>query len=205
MSIIIQRDAIIHGLLYFCKLLYMFRVVAPPIIRSTYTCNYSIWHCRSNFSTIAGGTRDDLTSARCCNYSYMCSWWWVELPTETCRAVYRNIINRVWSHVVGQLLTLYLVFTYIIITTIFSFYLMITFLICVNSLTCADTLCRAEYIRCRKRDKSTYQHMAEFSRSLVRTFWGQKQEAELCTLNLETSTCLSYLFFINLLAPEFYI
>jgi len=21
-----------------------------------------------------------LTSARYCNYSYMCSWWWVELP-----------------------------------------------------------------------------------------------------------------------------
>jgi len=21
-----------------------------------------------------------LTSAWCCNYSYMCSWWWVELP-----------------------------------------------------------------------------------------------------------------------------
>jgi len=19
-----------------------------------------------------------LTTARCCNYSYMCSWWWVE-------------------------------------------------------------------------------------------------------------------------------
>jgi hypothetical protein len=31
--------------------------------------------------------------ARCCNYSYMCSWWWVELPPETCRAVYRYIIN----------------------------------------------------------------------------------------------------------------
>jgi hypothetical protein len=34
-----------------------------------------------------------LTSARCCNYSYMCSWWWVTLPPGTCRAVYRNIIN----------------------------------------------------------------------------------------------------------------
>jgi len=26
------------------KLLYMFRVVLPPIIRSTCNCNYSIWH-----------------------------------------------------------------------------------------------------------------------------------------------------------------
>ena len=44
MSIIIQQVATIYSLLYFCKLLYMFRVVTPPIIRSTYNCNYSIWH-----------------------------------------------------------------------------------------------------------------------------------------------------------------
>jgi hypothetical protein len=31
-------------LLYFCKMPYMFRVLTPPIIRSTYNCNYSIWH-----------------------------------------------------------------------------------------------------------------------------------------------------------------
>jgi len=44
MSIIVQQDAIVYSLLYFCKLLYVFRVVTPPIIRSTYNCNYSIWH-----------------------------------------------------------------------------------------------------------------------------------------------------------------
>jgi hypothetical protein len=48
MSIIVQQTATIHNLLYFCKLLYLFRVVTPPIIRSTYNCNYSIWHW-SNF------------------------------------------------------------------------------------------------------------------------------------------------------------
>jgi hypothetical protein len=42
--------------------------------------------CLSSCSTTTEGSRDDLTSARCCNYSYMCSWWWVELPPETCRA-----------------------------------------------------------------------------------------------------------------------
>jgi len=31
-----QQDATTYSLLYFCKLLYMFRVVTPPIIRSTY-------------------------------------------------------------------------------------------------------------------------------------------------------------------------
>jgi len=34
MSIIVQQDATIYSLLYFCKLLYMLRVVTPSIIRS---------------------------------------------------------------------------------------------------------------------------------------------------------------------------
>jgi hypothetical protein len=48
MPVIVQQDATMYSLLYFCKLLYMFRVVTPPIIRSTYNCNYSILHW-SNF------------------------------------------------------------------------------------------------------------------------------------------------------------
>jgi len=32
MSIIVHQDATIYSLLYFCRLLYMFRVVIPPII-----------------------------------------------------------------------------------------------------------------------------------------------------------------------------
>jgi len=43
-SIIVKQDVTMYSLLCFCKLLYMFRVVTPPIIRSTYKCNYSIWH-----------------------------------------------------------------------------------------------------------------------------------------------------------------
>jgi len=43
-STIVQQGATIYSLLYFCKLLYMFWVVTPPIIRSIYNCNYSIWH-----------------------------------------------------------------------------------------------------------------------------------------------------------------
>jgi len=41
MSIIVQQDATMYSLLYFCRLLYMFRVVIPPIIWSRYNCNYS--------------------------------------------------------------------------------------------------------------------------------------------------------------------
>jgi len=89
--------------------LYMFWVVISPIIRSTYNCNYGIWHwsnclyclplswsCCSNSSTTAKGSRDGLTSARCCNYSYMCSWWWVELPPKTCRASSLQKYNKLY-------------------------------------------------------------------------------------------------------------
>jgi len=47
-----------------------------------------------------------LTSARSCNYCCTSSWWWVSTP-ETCRAVYRNIINWIQSHLFGQLLNLF--------------------------------------------------------------------------------------------------
>ena len=59
--------------IYICKLLYMFQVVSPPIIRSSYYCIYS----------------NGLDNARYCRYSDMSSWWWVEIPPETCRAVCR--------------------------------------------------------------------------------------------------------------------
>jgi hypothetical protein len=47
MSIIFQQDATVYSLLYFCKLLYIFRVVTSPIIRSLYKCNNKIWHWSS--------------------------------------------------------------------------------------------------------------------------------------------------------------
>jgi len=27
-------------------------------------------------------------STKYCKYSCVCSWWWVEIPPETCRAVF---------------------------------------------------------------------------------------------------------------------
>jgi len=41
--IIVQQDATVFSLLYFCRQLYMFRVLTP-IIRSSYSCSYSFWH-----------------------------------------------------------------------------------------------------------------------------------------------------------------
>ena len=112
------------------KLLYMFRVVPPPILRSASNCVYVIWHfshrnsylplswkswnrfeCAvgsvrhpqhtqtgSNSSTIAAESSNGVTNTRCCRYSCMRSWWWVEVPPETCRAVSRyNELRNVAS------------------------------------------------------------------------------------------------------------
>ena len=40
----LQLTNISYIISYFCKLFYMFRVVTPPIIRSTYNFNSGIWH-----------------------------------------------------------------------------------------------------------------------------------------------------------------
>ena len=42
--IFIQKDANLHGSFISGKLPYMFRVVSPPIIRSTHKLIYSIWY-----------------------------------------------------------------------------------------------------------------------------------------------------------------
>jgi hypothetical protein len=31
-----------------------------------------------------------VTSTRYCKYSCMYSWWWVEIPPKTCRAVFQE-------------------------------------------------------------------------------------------------------------------
>jgi len=59
----------------FWKLLYMFRVVPPPIIRSTYYCFYSTWY---------------LSTRNCYLPLSWWSWNFVPSPRETCRAVSRN-------------------------------------------------------------------------------------------------------------------
>jgi hypothetical protein len=43
----------------------------------------------SNSSTIAADSSNGVTITRCCRYSCIRSWWWVEVPPETCRAVSR--------------------------------------------------------------------------------------------------------------------
>jgi hypothetical protein len=38
---------------------------------------------------LPAGSSNGVTNARCCRYSCMRSWWWVEVPPETCRTVSR--------------------------------------------------------------------------------------------------------------------
>jgi len=85
----------------------------------SFTC-FGCWHPSSGAHTTvitASGTGQpgwpvdqltqltQLTSARSCNYSCTSSWWWVSTP-ETCRTVYRNVINWIQSHLVGQFFNL---------------------------------------------------------------------------------------------------
>ena len=52
----------------------------------------------SNSSTIAADNNNAVTNTRCCRYSYLRSWWWVMVPSETCRAVSRwNKLRNVAS------------------------------------------------------------------------------------------------------------
>ena len=44
-----QQDVTIHSLFISGKLFYMFRVVSPPIIRSTHKCIYSIWYLSDRY------------------------------------------------------------------------------------------------------------------------------------------------------------
>jgi len=54
--VIVEQDATIFSLLYFCRQFYMFRVLTP-IIRSSYNCNYSFWHWATGSTNIR---------SRCC-------------------------------------------------------------------------------------------------------------------------------------------
>ena len=51
--------------IYICKLLYMFQVVSPPIIKSSCHCIYSICH----ELTLTTGSSNGLNNARYCRYS----------------------------------------------------------------------------------------------------------------------------------------
>jgi len=68
------------------KLLYMFWVILPLIIRNTYNCIYSICYLSHRYcypAVIAADSSNGVTNIRCCRYSCMRYWWWVEVSPET--------------------------------------------------------------------------------------------------------------------------
>jgi len=55
----------LYTVYYIWKLLCMFRVLLPSIIRSAYNCIYSIWYLSHRYCYV--------TNTRCCSYSFMLS------------------------------------------------------------------------------------------------------------------------------------
>jgi hypothetical protein len=69
------------------KLLYMFRVVLPPIIRSAYNCIYSIWYLSHRYFYLRYSALDD-------------RWWYHPKYVEQ----FPDKINCVTLHLVGYIL-----------------------------------------------------------------------------------------------------
>jgi len=63
-----------YAVYFICKLLYMFRVVSPPIIRGSYRRIYSVTGRNSHNSrpvTRTTGSSNGLNNVRCCRYGDM--------------------------------------------------------------------------------------------------------------------------------------
>jgi len=84
----------------FYKLFYMFQAVSPPIIRGTKLYiqrqvlsnqYYCLLLSRMSFIsyTIAAGSSIGLKITDAV-YTVLCSWWWAEEPSETCRLIEIN-------------------------------------------------------------------------------------------------------------------
>ena len=75
-----------------------FGLYPHPSSRTHSNCNYNIWHC-SNCTAI--WPVPDVVSTVCmCSWRVpdvitvcVCSWWWMRVSSETCRAVFSNIIE----------------------------------------------------------------------------------------------------------------
>jgi len=103
MSIIVQQDATVYSLIYFCKLLYMFRVVTPhqssgahvtvitasgtgqlrkiQCVKSAKDERYGPVYATFRDRTIAGGSRDGYI---CVRVPFIFSWFHtLDFPTLT--------------------------------------------------------------------------------------------------------------------------
>ena len=95
----IQQDATLHSLFISAKLLYLFRVVSPPIIRSTHNCIYSIWYWSTcyRYLVMGGDTTQNMYSSfpeinKLCNFASCWKYIWIYLRcTDPWTLNFRNI------------------------------------------------------------------------------------------------------------------
>ena len=106
MSIIVQQDATIYSFLFPANCSTWFGWYLHPSSGAHINCNYSIWHWLNHICYILllwRGHNSVLTppqqrkvanTVRPMPYTvitvYVCSWWWVKVSPETCRAVCRK-------------------------------------------------------------------------------------------------------------------
>jgi len=88
---------LLSQIIYSCRILYMFRAVFPSIIRSSKLCIQQRYMSNSCCYRGWGGTELHLIpdSSSCLTYTIavyavLSSWWWMERPSETCRAFYKK-------------------------------------------------------------------------------------------------------------------
>ena len=72
---------------YSCMRSWWWAEVPPETCRAVSARHPQHTQTGSNSSTIAADSSNGVTNTRCCRYSFMRSWWLVEVPPETCRAV----------------------------------------------------------------------------------------------------------------------
>ena len=85
-------------LLTYLNLLYMFRATISPIFRSTFDCIYSFGtmhrYCCRPVTSLRRNCSYIVALYQSCIYSQKCSWRWVKLSPETCRADSNRSIKR---------------------------------------------------------------------------------------------------------------
>jgi len=91
----IQQDAMLHSLFISGNCSTYFEWYLHPSSGAHTSTAFGICHtitatCRylgRDGTKIAEGSNYGVTNTKCCRC--MCSWWWVEVPPETCRALSR--------------------------------------------------------------------------------------------------------------------
>jgi hypothetical protein len=86
MPCLLERSLPVYTSSSFTSSNFGFNALWPAVL---YFANPQHTQTGSNSSTIAADSSNGVTNTSCCRYSCMRSWWWVEVPSETCRAVSR--------------------------------------------------------------------------------------------------------------------